>query len=492
MTTVYKTQTDKFSFQATLSPDRLKLFIDVIPISEQMVSPGELYAALQEFIDPDTLDSAVMKDVIEHLGRHEKIEHRRVRKGREPVKGNDGKLLLLLKPYTGKGEMMPNASGVVNYHELSLFDNIEPEMVVARIYPPSEGFEGIDAIGEPIKSEHGKPAEVRWNNTLECVAVEDERYDKLVAKTSGYLLHKDKTLSIEPELRIRGDLNYQYGNLDFIGEIYIAGSILPGFTAKSRENITIEGNLQQGTIHCACGDVLIKSSVIGGGSSEIICGGSVEARTVQEGRIEAHGDITIKKQALNSTLRSGSAIYAPSGQIVGGKSFVVCGLEAKEIGNEKGILTVITLCSDIEATDEFGKLKMLIKSHDDAARMLKLHLGPLAKNPERIKLLNQSHQKKMEKLLKKLQGIEAGRIRLLDRQKRMLENAQISSQVRVNYLSKLYSGVVLYAGDCVHEIKDTLDGPASIEFDRDAQEFRISEYKPIECLIVKGYEEEHE
>jgi uncharacterized protein (DUF342 family) len=117
-----------------------------------------------------------------------------------------------------------------------------------------------------------------------------------------------------------------------------------GFVVKARKGIVIDGSLEGANLTCTDGDIVIKGAILGGHKTRIVCSGDVKCKRAQETQIEAHGNITIEKEAIDCSLISGSSIFALN-QLMGGELFVVCGVEAKLLGNEALKQTWIHLCS---------------------------------------------------------------------------------------------------------------------------------------------------
>ena len=48
-------------------------------------------------------------------------------------------------------------------------------------------------------------------------------------------------ISIKPELTISGDLDFRYGNIDFIGKVIVSGDVLQGLNIKAGKGIEVRG-----------------------------------------------------------------------------------------------------------------------------------------------------------------------------------------------------------------------------------------------------------
>ena len=483
----FEKSTDLFKFTAKISDDKMKMFVDVEPTGKNEIRREVLLGVISEFLSPDDVNTGVIDDICKHLTLGEAVLERRIAKGQEAEPGLDGKLLLLAKKFTGEGHVQVDERGYANYSDLHLFDNIAIGQAIGRLYPPKEGKDGFDVLHNLIKAPLGKPAVLALDKSLELRPPPDpsEPYQLIVSNTEGLLAEEQGKLAVKEELVIKGDLDFHYGSIDFIGKVRVTGDVHQGFVIKARKGICIDGSLEGANLTCTDGDILIKGSILGGRRTRLVCSGDVKCKRAQETEIEAHGNITIEKEAIDCNLRSGSTIFALN-QLMGGESFVVCGAEAKFLGNDALKQTSIHLCSEVETTTEFSRLLVGISSHDKAIQLVELHLGPYASRPERIELLQEPHKAKMKKLLAKMQEIQKSRISLLGHKKKMLEHAVANDVLRVNILGKIYPGVSIISGDQVFSVKDELVGPKSIDFDPVTNQFSVGELKALQCAPGKS------
>ena len=496
MKTIFSKTTDKVNISAKISDDKMKLFLDAEPIEQGQISRDELMAIISEFAAKADVNIGVVDDIIKYLHKGEKVEERRIAKGTPAQDGSDGRLLLLLKKFSGKAEVKEDDKGFTDLKSLHLFDNVAKGQAVGRIYAPKEGVDGVDVLGNKVPAKPGKPYKLSTDKTI---SIQDQKeqgqgYQVMIAEEDGFLFEDSGKITINPELKISGDLDFRYGSIDFIGKVVVNGDVLQGFNIKAGKGIEVRGSVRGGNLVSLGGDIVVKGYVYGGHQSNIISGKSFTAVVVQEINAEIVGDIIIQKEAVDSTLRSETSVYINSGQLVGGECFVVCGVEAKFLGNQAYKETKINFCSDVESHTEYGRLLASIDSHEKAKKMLEMHLGPLAVNPARLQLLNAGHREKMESMYNKLQEVEKSRVSLLNKKKDILEKARVNQTVRANYLDTCYAGVVIQAAGREFAPKENIKGPGSITYINETQEFETGEYKALECVynLTDNEEEQNE
>src|SRR5262245_31107673 len=89
-----------FDVRLLVSEDRLKLFLECIPIAGQELevpSVARLKELLLKVTPESLLHTDVLQDIAARLPQGSGIARRRIAKGEPPVAGRDGKLVLLVK-----------------------------------------------------------------------------------------------------------------------------------------------------------------------------------------------------------------------------------------------------------------------------------------------------------------------------------------------------------------------------------------------------------
>lgn len=464
---------------------------------------SELRQLLLEHVFEDFLHEEVLKDIAERLARGEEISRRRIAKGKESEQGIDGKLLLLVKPMT----LMAGSGEYVSPHHIKYFDNLEPGVIVARIYPPKSGRDGLDVFGKPIKASAGVPVEVEIGEGLEKRST-DSGFETLSATTYGYLEDNSKGIRVVETLSLRSDVDYRTGDVEFVGSVEIRGNVAKGFRVFAREDILIEGDVRGGVICSEFGSVRITGTVTGVldvasssaatanslrtlslaakemRSDQITAEKSVTIALVENATVSAKEDVLIEKEANHSRLRSRASLLLPKGHLRSGFAYAVCGLEAQSVGTVSDSETLsIELCSDIESSSEYLAVQDKIALHTEALSMVLRLLGPFAEDRAAIQRLQESHRSRLFDLLEKRKKLE-GSIAALEIEKaELLETACYNSVMRVNFHKSLYPGVRISTAGEVYVSEETIAGPKTLEFVVDEKVYKLTELKPLLCEV---------
>ncbi|MDZ4785515.1 MAG: FapA family protein [bacterium] len=490
---VFKKDLHGYKFIGKTTADNLKLFLDVV--KEVQKQPGaenekvvpnptldEFLSLLGGTVDSEFLHREVLTDIFKELISGHSVETRRIGKGIAPISGRDGKLVYLVKRFTGKGEIKVDEKGLADYSSLHLFDNIQKGQALVRVYPPKLGEPGKDVFGKVLQAPLGKPAQYKIDNTVEEKPdPAHSEYLVIYAAQNGYLYDDGSKLTVKNELAVSGNLDYHFGSLDFIGKVKITGDVMPGFNINAREGIEIKGSVRGGSLVSTHGAIIVDGFVFGGPKSRVISGEYFKARIVQEVNAEVRGDIIIVIESRDSILRSESVVKMEKASLVGGRILVVCGAEIFLFGSDVANQTIIEFCGDSQTTVAYSELKQRISNHEKAIDLLKLHLGPYAENPKKMQFLKLEHKSKMEDLYNKLGKLEKGKIQLVARQKTVAESAKVNSAKRVNILGKMFPGAEIQYKDKKFTTNDIIPGPASIDFIEADSVFAKAELKGLEC-----------
>jgi uncharacterized protein (DUF342 family) len=496
---------EKLSIEGETTEGGLKFFLDCKRLdggTGSIIEYKELLGLLSEHIPDYFLHHDVIRDITECLNRGEEPGRRRVARGKAPVPGRPGKLLYLVKKFEQKG-------GRPDYLDLRLirhFDNIEIGTVVARLYPPTKGIDGMDVFGKIIPAQSGAAVEIVADQTLERQAPKPgESFERLIAKSCGYIEEKEGAISVVDHLHVKGDLDYRIGDVDFVGSVDLKGDVMKGFCIKARGDITVHGSVCGGILISSGGSICVKGVVTGDQTADaheanmpsgeraakvgedfhatvqIKAAGGVQASVFEGTSVNSKGSIEVGKEVFSSVLRTGAALQLGRGTLLGGRVFAVCGVEAKNIGTSQQTPTFIHLASDVESSLEFEEFNEQIKSHERALDMLRLFLGPYSNNEKAVLGLEAVHRRRILGLKKKLGEVEQSLVALRGRLEKLLSAARYNSVLRVNVHGVLYPGVKILVREFEFSPSEALKGPLTVEFLPEETRFKYGPMEPLIC-----------
>lgn len=353
-----------------------------------------------------------------------------IAKGKPPEAGKDAKIIRKFNAEM-KGKLAEDKYGRVDYKNLNLFLLAKKGDILAERVPHTMGVKGTNVFGDTIKPKPGKPKPVPAGKNTE---IQDENF--VVATMDGQIVEANNKFSIDPRLEIKGDIGVGTGNIDFVGAVDVSGSVQQGFKVKATGTVLINGAVNGGVVEGY--NVVIKGGIIGAGPGKgvVVAQEDVQAAFVENGTIEAGGEIQISDVALHSDLRAGIRIVVEGkrGLVTGGYLAAGEEIRAKVIGNPALVASrlVVGVNPSLQkryqaACKEYSESKKKLKQLTQALNTLgKIDVSMLPpQRAEQIAQLTRSQfplagqVERSERLIKELEEqiaqMKNGRIRVSDR-----------------------------------------------------------------------------
>lgn len=481
MRVVHRYQSEQMNLELSISDDKLKLFAKVIPQPKYHdASEAVFLEELLKVTKEERIELDVVQDIIRQLHQEKGCEGRRVAKGEPAIQGRDGKIVWLVRRFR-QGASVDSGRELADFYNLGLFENVEAGRDVGRVYKATEGRPGIDVMGMPIPSKAGKPVTEKFDKSLAFKPDEErEDYQTLIAAVSGYAHEESGKVTIRNLLIIPGNLDYEMGHIDFIGNVRVGGDVQKGFHIKARGDIEIVGSVLGENQLTSEGSITIRGFHQGGEGSMLSARNNYTVGIVQNITSDVGGNITILKEARDCAFRASAAVIAPQATIVGGTIWCVKGFEGKILGNSAGVRTTVELRNELEVTPEYRRVEESIKKHEVAIAALELHIGPYLQNRKRVPLLAAKFKQKITELLNKYDGVQASLAKLQESMKQMREAKPMEESSRINILGKVYSGVVLNTINAKYVFTEDKQGPLSFKPQPAGGEWASIPYEPLQ------------
>lgn len=272
------------------------------------------------------------------------------------------------------------ANGRVDFYNLNLIQNVKKGDVLAVKIPAEQGVDGFNIRGDRLPARGGRDVQLPVGKGCEVLA------DGLtiVAAVDGQVtLTGGKKIAVLPVYEVRGDVDLSTGNINFIGNVVIRGSLASGFEIIADGDVTIDGYVDAGTIK-AGGNVVIRKGIQGRNKGVIEAGGSVSAMFIENGTLRAGTDVAIAEAIMHSEIVAGGSVVCMGrkGLIVGGRIQARDEVSARVIGAAMGTLTEIEVGIDPALREEL--IKVAAVQRDVEAN--------LAKTAQAVKILKDIEQ----------------------------------------------------------------------------------------------------
>ena len=240
--------------------------------------------------------------------------------------------------------------GNIDFRERGNTPFVKADDLLAKKRVAQPGTDGMDIFGEMITV---APPEdlpfVAGNNTrLSEDALE------IVATAEGRP-HLDAmgTVSVYPEMRINGDVDYETGNINFNGNLVVSGTIREGFSVRCA-NLTVD------QIHGAevniTGNLNVSSGIID--ADVINVQGNVQAKYINNSKIKVFRDVIVQREILDSRIFAGGACINENGVIISSFINAKGGIRSGTVGRIKAPSSTLEVGTD-------GLIEMIIAELDE-------------------------------------------------------------------------------------------------------------------------------
>lgn len=160
--------------------------------------------------------------------------------------------------FNSKSEKKPvEINGKVDYLSIGKIDTIEAGAVIAIREEGEDGKPGYDVYGNIIQAPKRQVYKFRKGPGSEII----DNGKRVIASIKGLVSIKNDTICVFPVHTINGDVDIKTGNIQFDGDVVVAGNVREGLKIKAGNNITIYGNTAEANISSG-GNLRVDKNVI--------------------------------------------------------------------------------------------------------------------------------------------------------------------------------------------------------------------------------------
>jgi len=439
-----------FFVEIELSDDKLSAFLQFKDCDEKLTFDLE---QLEEVLKLYHVTYGVNREKLTEIVQNPKAFFKSrtlIAAGTASINGQDGSIQHQFNYYKDSKTPVELDDGKVDFKEVTTIHNVRKGQLIAQRIPAAQGIPGIAVTGEELPAKSGKEARFKLGKNV----VTDSEQIALYAAIDGMisLTERDK-INVFPIFEVNGDVDYNIGNIDFVGSVVVRGRVLTGFKIKASGDIRITGSVEGADIE-ADGSVEISAGILGHNKGNIRAGKRVKSSFIQDATVIAE-EVFVTQSIMHSTVRASKSVICKGtkGLIVGG--IIQAGelVSARTIGNSMSTATVIEVGVLPELRNELvqlrAQLRTLNENLDKTDKALILldqlaaagQLGP-DKVAMRIKL---NHTKKQI-----IEEQSAVKERIFNIEK-SLEDSDLA---KVEVGSTIYSGAKVVIGRYTRFIKD--------------------------------------
>lgn len=262
------------SIDISISEDRLTAYIEIVYNSEKAyqiidVGPGSDITVEAKCISEKNPDAYSKKDIEDLLELH-KIKYgikwenipgilrggkHIIAKGLSPKEPQDDEIKYLFRNLSENKPLEIN--GKVDYLSIGKVDTVDAGTILAVRIEGEDGRPGYDVYGNVIQAPKKKTSKFKKGPGSELL----DNGNRIIASIKGMVSVKNDTICVFPVHTINGDVDIKTGNIQFDGDIVVAGNVREGLKINAGNNITIYGNVAEASISSG-GNIKIEKNVI--------------------------------------------------------------------------------------------------------------------------------------------------------------------------------------------------------------------------------------
>lgn len=401
----------------------------------------------------------IKEDVVQRLEDHPVFsEPVLVAEGTPPIIGKSAKINYSFDKGRVKLEFKEK-KGSVDFKDMNLIQNVVKGQVVAKKIPAESGSVGTTVLGKMLPTRDGEDVEIQAGTNVKL----SSDGTSAIATESGQVVMSGDKINVEPIYEVAGDVNHKSGgNVIFLGNVFIKGSVVDGFMVKASGNIEVAGNVGKCEIDTD-GDVIIHQGINGKGGGSIRSGRSVWTKFVENANVEAKEMLVASDGIINSKVVAGKRIVCQGkrASIVGGTLMASEVVRAKTLGSVSCSETRIEVGYDPHSVQKMEKLTEDLKRAGFELESLARDINTLkSQATSDVPLPDEKEavlQQLTEKRTARMQDVSTMESELLELKEHL---ASLNTIGRISAENRVYPGVRVIIKGISHRVRREL-GPTT-------------------------------
>lgn len=233
--------------------------------------------------------------------------------------------------------------GSIDFKNMHLVTNVTKDTVIAELIPPKPGVVGVNVLGEAIMPRAGQAKMLpRGENTDAVKHPENPEILNLIAKIDGNLVFKKDKFSVENVYKVNGNVDNSTGNINFVGNVIVAGDVYEGYEIRTPGSIQVFGMVEGASLY-AGGNINLEKGINGMSKGILEAGHEITAKFIENCKVRSGGNIH-SESIINCQLEcDGEVKVTGKGLISGGKLTVFGSVEAIVLGSRSSTPSTIIL-----------------------------------------------------------------------------------------------------------------------------------------------------
>lgn len=391
------------------------------------------------------IDESIIEEICTHIKYNYKYF---VAKGIKPSMGTDAYI-----EYSFDLSNLNNAlptlkeDGTVDFKDLNIICNVAKGDVLAKKILAQEGEAGYNILGEKVPGRKGKDVRLPSGKNTKVL----ENGLTLIATSDGQVQCEAQSISISPTFYVEKDVDSSTGNIQFVGNVIVKGSVHSGYKIKASGNVEIYGYVEAADIE-SDGNIILHHGIQGSEKGRLRAKGNIVAKFIQNAIVHSGGDI-ITEAILHSQIASDGEVFVQRGKgiIVGGTVIASQRITAKMIGSTMSTITNIQIGVSQELITRYKELKDKYTSLKEESDKVNKNITFL-ENKEREGLLTEEKRVLYKKLCHAKIVFTNQLAQTYKELMEIEETIRNAGQGIVKVHDTVYQGVRVTMGNVVHHI----------------------------------------
>lgn len=348
--------------------------------------------------------------------------------------------------------------GRVDYHEVSIFVSVAKGDKLCRLIPATEGSSGVSVTGKDLMPKAGKDRLLPQGKNTE---ISPHDPSLLVASTNGCVaLNSTGLVEVQPTLHIKGDVDFNTGNIKFVGSLSVGGDIKSGFKVEVTGNLEVGGCVEDAEVKVE-GGMLLKKGFIGRGNGRIETTGDMTIKYCHGQNIVCGGNLTVGGELMHSRVRAVGDIIANSrkGVIMGGQIESQGNIHVTYLGSTNYAQTEVSVGTDFTLLDRLREIDMELKKVQENQDKVKKALYNFSVLKTKMKgQLSPEHQTLFERLQETSRYYPKYQSEMEQEKRRINQEISQHKEAWVKVGRTLYPGVRITIGRFTRVFNEQLEG----------------------------------
>jgi len=264
-----------------------------------------------------------------------------------------------------------NEDGSVDYHNLNNVCSCTKGELLAVMNPEDPGEVGVTVWGNDLYPRVPKHVSFKYGKN---VSVSEDGLS-LVSDINGHVILNDEKKVIVSNVLVLDNVDTSTGDIFYDGDVEIEGNVNSGFQVSATGNVEVKGVVEGANVK-AGGAITIRRGVKGMNRGILEAEGNVLSKFIENATVYAGGYVEADC-ILHSHVSAGVhvVVQGKKGFITGGNVRALEYVEAKTLGSDVGVATVIEVGVDPRQREEYNEYK---RSNETARKQLE-RLEPVVK-----------------------------------------------------------------------------------------------------------------